>query len=331
MDRTSISVADRFLGGLLALACGDALGAGVEFMSRDEIRRRFGKVTEMTGGGPFNVEPGEGTDDTGMALAVAEGLLEDDPDPREAVGRHLVAWFQAGPKDVGNTVRTALTNYLACGDWNAAVARTRSRLRDMAAGNGSLVRTLAVSYAFLDEPERMMRESARLSEMTHPHELPTLACTFYNEFVRLLALGMERAAAFDQALERVERQGPLVSFNSRMVFLRQLRRVPELGYTDVRASGFVLDALVAGLWVFLRASDLEAALVEAVGLGDDADSVGALVGGMAGTYWGAGAVPGRWRSALKEAARIEDVARRLARRVETARQATGEPAAGLPD
>lgn len=306
-----MTLVERIRGGLLALACGDALGAPVEFMSRDAIRRRYGRVSEMMAGGPFNVQPGEGTDDTGMALAVAEGLAEQAEDPREAVGRHLVAWFQSGPKDVGNTVRVALTHYLAAGDWDAAVARTRVRLRDMAAGNGSLVRTLALSYAYLRDPERMRREAARISEMTHPHEMPTIACIYYNELVRQLALGASREQAMEAARQAAEGEQVLVSFSTRSAFLRQIDNVPKLTYPEVRASGFVLDTLVAALWVFSKADSLEAALVDAVGLGDDTDSVGALVGGLAGTYWGASAIPERWLSLLKARERIEDVARRL--------------------
>ena len=310
--RGDVTLSERIRGGLLALACGDALGAPVESMSRDAIRRRYGRVTEMMGGGPFNVEPGEGTDDTGMALAVAEGLAEQPEDPREAAGRHLVAWFQSGPKDVGSTVRVAITNYLAAGDWDAAIARTRARLRDMAAGNGSLVRTLALSYAFLRDPDRMRREAARISEMTHPHELPTIACIYYNELVRQLALGASRDEAMEAARRAAEGEQVLVSFSTRSAFLRRIDAVPKLTYAEVKASGFVLDTLAAALWVFSRADSLESALVDAVGLGDDADSVGALVGGLAGTYWGGSAIPERWLSVLKHRDRIEEVARRLA-------------------
>lgn len=311
-ERGDVTLVDRIRGGLLALACGDALGAPVEFMSRDAIRRRYGRVTEMMAGGPFNVEPGEGTDDTGMALAVAEGLAEGAEDPREAVGRRLVAWFQSGPKDVGSTVRVAITNYLAAGDWDAAIARTRARLRDMAAGNGSLVRTLALSYAYLRDPERMRRGAARISEMTHPHELPTVACIYYNELVRQLALGASREQAMEAARQAAEGEQVLVSFSTRSAFLRRIDAVPRLSYPEVRASGFVLDTLVAALWVFSRADSLEAALVDAVGLGDDADSVGAVVGGLAGTYWGYAAIPERWLAVLKARQRIEEVAQRLA-------------------
>ncbi|MEW6045593.1 MAG: ADP-ribosylglycohydrolase family protein [Bacillota bacterium] len=308
---SDIALSDRIRGGLLGLACGDALGAAVEFMTRDAIRRRYGRVTEMVGGGPFGVEPGEGTDDTDMALAVAEGLVEGAPDAREAVGRRLVAWFERGPKDVGSATRVALSNYLACRDWDATVARTRVRLRDMAAGNGSLVRTLPVSFAFLRDPQRMRRESRRLSEMTHPHELPTIACVYYNELARELALGAARERAAESARRAVESEQLLVSYSTRTVFLRHIDKVPALSYSEVRASGFVLDALVAALWVFLRADGFEDAVMDAVGLGDDADSIGALVGGLAGTYWGASAIPERWLAVLKARGRIEAVAQRL--------------------
>lgn len=311
MPSDVLTLQERVRGGLLGLACGDALGAPVKSMARDAIRRRFGRVTEMMGGGPLGLAPGEGTDETAMALAVAEGLAEGGEDPREAVGRRLVAWLQAGPREVEATVRAALTHYLAAGDWEAAMARTRARLGDRATGNGSLVRTLAVSYAYLHRPDRMRRQAARLSEMTHPHELPTLVCIYYNELVRQLALGVDREEALERAREAAGQPDVLVSYRTRQGLLERIDGVWRRSYPEVRATGSALDTLTAALWIFRRAGSLEEALVEAVGLGDEADAVGAVVGGLAGTLWGAGAIPARWLEVLRERERLEQVALRL--------------------
>ena len=116
---------DRVVGAVLGLACGDALGAPIEFMDQLTVRRRYGKITEMIGGGPW--QAGEWTDDTGTTLCVAGGILEDAEDPRSAVGRRLLAWSESA-KVVGPTVSAALANYRHGGDWVEAAPEGSTRI-----------------------------------------------------------------------------------------------------------------------------------------------------------------------------------------------------------
>src|SRR5687768_5441546 len=134
---------DRIVGSLLGLACGDALGAPAEFKSQAEVRGRWGTLSEMVGDGPW--APGEWTDDTGMALCVAEGILEDPDDPIEAIGRRFLEWRKSA-KDVGSTSAAALTGYR--GDWPEAARNTPQAKSGKAAGNGSLMRTAPVALAY---------------------------------------------------------------------------------------------------------------------------------------------------------------------------------------
>src|SRR5947209_18268286 len=113
-----MDMTDRITGALLGLACGDALGAPAEFMSRSQLELHWGEVTEMVGGGMW--DPGEWTDDTGMALCVAEGILACPDDPVEETGRRFLEWSRTA-KDIGSTVSAALAAYR--GDW-AAPARS---------------------------------------------------------------------------------------------------------------------------------------------------------------------------------------------------------------
>lgn len=305
-------VNERIRGGLLAHAAGDALGAPAENMSRDEIRRVHGRLDNMVGDDQRGLAPGKWTDDTAMMLAVAEGLVEAPGDPREAVGRRFVQWFETEPKDVGNIVRVALTAFKASGDWDAATARTRQKLREMTAGNGSLMRTLPVSFAFTGDREMTMRFSAKLSTMTHPHELATVSCVFFNELVRLLALGEDKEGSLGGARELIEGEEALVSSISKSTFFEHVGRMKTASYTQLRATGYVLDSLVSSLWCFWNTDGLEEAVVAAVGIGGDVDTVGALTGGLAGTFYGFGAIPARWLEPLFERERIEEAARGLA-------------------
>src|SRR5262245_37967144 len=104
---------DRITAAFLGLACGDALGAPAEFMTQAQLRARWGQLTEMVGGGVW--EPGEWTDDTGMALCVAEGILANPVDPIDEIGDRFLAWADTA-KDVGGTITAALAGYR--GDWS---------------------------------------------------------------------------------------------------------------------------------------------------------------------------------------------------------------------
>src|SRR5882724_2533995 len=103
-----IGIDAHIQGAVLGLACGDALGAPAEFKSKAEVFRRWVRLSEMVGGGPW--APGEWTDDTGMMLATAEGILAHPEDPVEEVGRRFLDWHKTA-KDVGSTISAALSGY----------------------------------------------------------------------------------------------------------------------------------------------------------------------------------------------------------------------------
>ena len=151
-------MADRARGALLGLAIGDALGTPLEFSVRDSLPRR----TEMTGGGPFRLAPGQWTDDTAMALALADSLVRcAGLDPADLMGR-FVRWWRTGAYsctgrcfDIGTLTAQALARFEATGEALAGATH------EAAAGNGSLMRLApAVLAALADagETERLARE-----------------------------------------------------------------------------------------------------------------------------------------------------------------------------
>src|SRR3954452_5626787 len=140
---------------LLGLACGDALGAPVEFCSREEIANRYpGGLRDFTSGGWMNVEPGELTDDSRMAIDLAETLALPGPVQMSELARRFVAWVDEGPKDVGNTTRLAIDNLKAGADWSVAGQRALDHFGSgSAASNGSLMRTAPVAIRYWNHPE----------------------------------------------------------------------------------------------------------------------------------------------------------------------------------
>ena len=106
-----MDIHDRILGGLFGVACGDALGGTLELMSKYEIEREYGYLKDIIGGGCWNLQPGEVTDDTLMTIAVAEGILHNPENPIEYIGKYFIKWYDSNPKDIGNIIRIALGEY----------------------------------------------------------------------------------------------------------------------------------------------------------------------------------------------------------------------------
>ncbi len=309
---------ERFSGALLGLACGDALGAPIEFMDAVTVRRRYGRVTEMIGGGPW--APGEWTDDTGMARCVGEGILEDSADPVPAAGRLFLEWAESA-KDIGGTIGAALAAVRTGGDWVQASRTTPQARSGRAAGNGSLMRTLPVALAYA-EVEALLRTSARLSAMTHWDPQAELCCALYCLWVRELLAGAPIAAAWKSALAEARRwaqKGKLAADTPGPspvpeTFWTRLKEVPSRRYEDLQPTGYAgycVDCLEAAAWCCLNAESAEQAILDAVNLAGEADTIGAVAGGAAGAFWGAAALPERWLAALDERSRLEELGRRL--------------------
>lgn len=300
--------AGRYLGAMLGLACGDALGVTLEFMSRSEILRRFPEGhRDITGGGPFRFAPGDWSDDTAMALAVAKGIIESPDEPVDAVGRHFQAWYESCPPDVGSTCRMALDAHLRLGSWAAASAEVAERLGDRAGGNGALMRTLPAALAYRGD----VRQAIRIARMTHPHPESDAAVAVYQVMVDRLLAGADKADAFRAALASAA--GPLQG---------RLAQLPDLTEDRVQSTGYVVDTLEAAIWAFLTTDSLEACILKAVHLGDDTDTVGAVAGGLAGARYGAPGVPRRWSMAIRNRTVLEERAEELYRLARTYKQQT---------
>jgi ADP-ribosyl-[dinitrogen reductase] hydrolase len=318
---------------MLALACGDALGAPVEFLPQRELVTRYGKLTEMVGGGRFEWEPGEWTDDTGMTLCVAEGILESPDDPVAATGERFFKW-QATAKDVGGTIAAALHNAESQRkergearaesiDWAQASRTTEQARAGRAAGNGSLMRTLPVALAYSDR-DAMLTVSARVSAMTHWDPQAELACAIYCLWIRNLLRGLALAEAWENALEEghaVQAEGRRVADTSGPdpvpdLFWRRLetaleRRESELQPHDGYA-GYVLDCLEAVVWCCHQDEETDEVLIRTVNLGGETDTMAAIGGGVMGVVNGLEGLRKEWLEVLHQRSRIQKLGRQLA-------------------
>jgi ADP-ribosyl-[dinitrogen reductase] hydrolase len=119
-------------------------------MTRNEIQKKYGYLKDIIGGGCWNLEPGEVTDDTMMTIAVAEGILDNPQNPIEDIGKHFIMWYDSKPKDIGNIIRIALNEYKRSKDWTRTAYYAHQATGGMSAGNGSLMRCLPVALYYND-------------------------------------------------------------------------------------------------------------------------------------------------------------------------------------
>jgi len=274
----------RIRGSLLGLAVGDALGAPLEFLSAAAIRQRYGTLREIVGGGHFGWRPGQGTDDSDLTAAVLDGYLEGYS--LDGVAQRFVAWLDGRPRDVGGTTHAAL-NHLR--EHNDPTGSGRAVEGPSSAGNGSLMRCLPTGLIRVNEEVRR-REAAEISAITHSDPRCIDACVAYTDLVALLL----EAAKPDEALETVLQRTPLHEDVRTALVEAKAAKLRELN-----PSTFVIDTLRVAVCALLQPASFEEILVEVVNLGGDADSTGAVAGGLLGARDGDVAIPERWLEPLE--------------------------------
>jgi ADP-ribosylglycohydrolase len=297
----------RARGAVVGLAVGDALGAAVEFKGRGT----FAPVTGYRGGGAFGLAPGEWTDDTSMALCLAESLIEREGfDPLDQLERYL-RWYREGHLsvtgacfDIGGTTAGALGRF----------ERTRApycgSTDPHAAGNGSLMRLAPVPVFFAADPAAAVARSGDSSRTTHAAAGCVDACRYYGGLIAGALRGASREELLSPMYAPVPGLwdaaplAPEIEAVARGSFLR--REPPE-----IRGTGYVVQSLEAALWSFSKAWNFRDAVLHAVNLGDDADTTGAICGQLAGAHHGFDGIPAEWREGLAKRDLVLDLVDRL--------------------
>lgn len=301
-DTGSAARRDAARGALIGLAVGDALGTTVEFTSPGS----FEPLTDIVGGGPFGLEPGEWTDDTSMALCLAESLVETGGfDPLDQIRRY-VRWWREGHLsvkgrcfDIGNATCAALSRFERSGD--AFSGSEDSKF----AGNGSLMRLAPVPMAFHRDPAEALRLAGESSRTTHATAECVSACRYYAGLTVGAINGASKVELLTPHYSPIT--GGLAGLAPGVAEVAGgsfLHREPPV----VRGDGYVVRSLEAALWAFARSASFEEGALMAVNLGEDADTTGAVYGQLAGAYYGESGIPERWRGVLA----MRDLISRLA-------------------
>jgi ADP-ribosyl-[dinitrogen reductase] hydrolase len=283
----------------LGLAVGDAVGTTAEFQPRGT----FEPLTDMIGRGPFGLRPGQWTDDTSMALCLAESLLaRGDFEPRDQMVRYL-NWWKWGYLsstgtcfDIGSTVLSALERFESSGEPYAG------SLDPQTAGNGSLMRLAPVALFYAPNLGEVVQFSAQSSRTTHGAPEAVECCQLLGFVVAQCLAGAPKHEVLD---------GSGLALMEPKVLELAARRYLNKSRSEIRGSGYAVASLEAALWCFHTTSTFETAVLEAANLGDDADTTAAIVGQVAGAFYGLQGIPARWLKTLHMQEQIMQMAEGL--------------------
>ncbi len=274
---------DRLHGIALGAAIGDALGMPLEFGLASPTNQL---IRNMRAG---RLPAGSFTDDTEMALALAETLLASNPfDPDDLV-RRFVEWYQHAPSDIGIHTSKVLSQIAKGMPWRM-VTQSAYKANPFNAGNGSVMRCWPVVIAYWDQSTELIRVSQQQSEVTHAHPECVAACAFINVMMAEMIKGSPPVEASKTALEQIEIPDELHD----IILLAPHRKREEL-----RNTGWVRHTIESALWGLFTTHSFEEALIQVINLGADADTAGAVTGALAGAAYGCSAIPLDWKTALR--------------------------------
>ena len=301
---SEIETRDRFLGCLLGLAAGDALGTTLEFRKPGT----FESLTDMIGGGPFHLNAGEWTDDTSMALCLVTSLLECGGfDPRDQMERY-VRWRREGYLsstgdcfDIGITVSEALESFEETGDPYSGPTHT------MSAGNGSLMRLAPVPMYFASDPREAIDRSADSSRTTHGASEALDACRYFAGLLVGALSGVDKATLLSA------RYSPVDGLWEESPLSPKIAEIADGSFKvgqppDIKGTGYVVDTLEAVLWAFHHTGNFREGSLKVANLGDDADTTAAIYGQIAGAHYGIDSIPSEWRERLTMSSEITAMA-----------------------
>ena len=286
----------KYIDGLMGFVVGDAMGVPLEFKSREELLKK--PVTKMLGYGTHNVPEGTWSDDTSMMIATIDSINEKCDIDLDDIALKFVQWYKHAdytPEkevfDIGNTCREAIEKYdkqrerpIECGgtDINSN-------------GNGSLMRILPIAYYAV---EKRLKEFevldlvSKVSSITHAHEISIMGCYIYTRFVMFLLNGKDKLSAYNM-VRCVDYS--MFGEDTQKEYERLIKDdISHFELNDIKSSGYVVDSLEACIWLLLKSENYTEAIIGAINLGGDTDTIAALTGGLAGITFGYETIPEAW-------------------------------------
>jgi len=301
---------------LLGLAVGDAIGVPAEFKSRRYMIEH--PIKDMVGYGTYNLPPGTFSDDTSLSMCLAE-VLADEYNV-EKLAQYLLKWYEQAfwsargeVFDVGVTTEKVMLK-LKQGE-PAILAGNDDEYSN---GNGSLMRILPLLFFIHNKPvEERWKYTSEISSVTHRHIRSIIACFYYLEFARYIMQGKNKTETYSALQQEIpaflhQNNVPDVEIAHYDRLLKE--DITLLHEEKIRSSGYVVDTLEASMWCFMTTDTYSDAVLKAVSLGDDTDTIASITGGLAGLYYGVDSIPAHWVAQLARKDEIIVLAQALSKK-----------------
>ena len=320
---------------ILGFAIGDAMGVPIEFISREKLLKNL--VTKMIGYGSHDVPEGCWSDDTSMVLATMDSIIDSKDINYNNMADKFCDWINDAKYtstdelfDIGIATKNALIKYWAEKHPNSrAFGIGRTTLVSMNKynkdkvdatkcggmsfndnGNGSLMRILPIVfylfYKNITDENKIYEIVKSTSSITHGHEISIMGCLIYVIYALNLLNGLSKTEAYQKLSEF--KYIEYFSNETIVLYSRILNKeIPNLNIEDINSSGYVLHTLEAVLWVTLKANNFQESIIGAINLGNDTDTIGALVGALSGLLYDFESVPDDWLKDLKRKEYIEQM------------------------
>lgn len=279
---------DKIKGALYGAAIGDALGAPLEFMSEDQIKSKFGRVTEMLGGGWLQTMPGEGTDETALLLATAYGIMKNPENPYAEIGKNFIKWAISRPKDISDTTLRSVDKTMSKGHgkhlipkarWHESAGQVDLFSNRGSVDNGAILNTLYPALYYNDE-FTAVTNALDITNMTHVNTQSDNACRIYAQII------------FHILNKNINKDDMDKMIDNTMYY--------DYKNEEVQPTASAYDSIIAMLHAFMPTETFEEAVLTAINYGGDSDTIGAITGGLAGCYYGYEAIPERFIEKLPQ-------------------------------
>ena len=291
---------NQYLGAIIGHAVGDAMGFPTEFSKREELLKN--PVLEMIDSPDLGLPAGSWSDDTAMEIATIDSFIHKKYFDYKDIMDRWVKWISESEYtptgvtfDIGRSCLKAIKRYC---NGSAPLQCGSTSINEN--GNGSLMRILPVAlYAYTRNLDDIFiqRLTDEMSSLTHAHEVSRLGCYIYVRFIICLLKGYtkEEVYKYIQSLDYSS-----YSLNSINLYTRILNATIKYQAIDsIKSTGYIVDTLECALWIFMNAMDYKESIIASTNIGGDTDTIGAIVGSMAGIYYGIDSIPSKWLDKLQ--------------------------------
>lgn len=321
---------------ILGFMVGDALGVPVEFKTRKMMKNK--PVTKMEEYGTYYQPKGTWSDDSSMILAEIDVIINDLENHKFNLLKKMmdafVEWKEKGKYtpfnqvfDIGNLTKRAIDHYeMKLKDYpkinnDEDIIKLISCGYDhiYANGNGSLMRILPISFYcyYLMNEEESTDFIFLVSSLTHAHIYSKMSCLIYSKYISFLLQGYDKKNAYIKLQEWYSSKYNELNME---VFDRIMKNnIEKFSENEIKSSGYVIDSLEAVFWSILNTNNYKEAVLKAVNLGDDTDTIGALTGGIAGIIYGLDEIPKEWLDSLQKKDEISIFIDKFSKKIEEER------------